>query len=444
MGTLIERGVSRGDCCDKIAKKYGPWFSIIRENPNCRSGFFGLFSREKYEVEFSISPQLGSSAGASPAAAAAAYSQTKGSFPQQKYSKPLSGEKNLGFAEEKKRVLAAAGKDPDQLIQKAQKQEEKETTGQEILAKLKEIQEKMDISPVQKTEHPSFARITKILKLNDFSDDYINGLLDKARRELPLEILEDFNKVQNQFLKWIGESITIFNTSQKEKSGRILALIGPTGVGKTTTIAKLAAAYGINSLGYSILDIQMITIDAYKIGAKEQLKNYGNIMEIPVEIVDNYEDLNREITLHKDHKDLILIDTIGRSPRDSKSLGEMNEILEACTPKAEIHLALSASTKASDMEHILQQFEPFEYQAVILTKFDETRHIGNIISSLSGKNKPISYITHGQKVPGDIKKANIISFLINLEDFRVDREEIERLFPSGKVNQFQRGQKKND
>jgi flagellar biosynthesis protein FlhF len=162
-------------------------------------------------------------------------------------------------------------------------------------------------------------------------------------------------------------------------------------------------------------------------------------MEIPFSCVDNYRDLRREIDLYREETNMILIDTIGRSPRDSVKLGEMKELLDACGSRAQIHLVLSASTKTSDIELTLQQFEPFNYQAVLLTKIDETRHIGNIISALADKGKAVSFITDGQNVPKDIRKASIVRFLINLEEFRVDREEIEKRFPAGEADQFQWG-----
>jgi len=95
-----------------------------------------------------------------------------------------------------------------------------------------------------------------------------------------------------------------------------------------------------------------------------------------------------------------------------------------------VHLALTAATKTDDLLHIMRQFEPFNYRAVLLTKLDETRHVGNIISALAERDKPVSYVTCGQGVPKDIKKANIIQFLINLEEFRVDREAFEKRFPA--------------
>lgn len=310
---------------------------------------------------------------------------------------------------------------------------------QQILDRLKEIQETINLKDTVKTEHPSIARISQMLKTNDFSERYTAGILGRAHKELPLDTLEDFNAVQDCVLGWIGESIKIFPVPDPRKGGRIMALVGPTGVGKTTTIAKLAAKYGPLNSDQSPLSIRMITIDAYKIGAKAQLVDYGDMLDIPVAYIDNRRDLRREIDLYREDTDLILVDTIGRSPRDSAKLGEMQELLEACGSKAEIHLAMSASTKTSDMEHILQQFEPFNYQAVILTKLDETRHIGNVISALAERGKPVSYITDGQEAHKNINRASVVRFLINMEEFRVDRDEIEKRFPSVEANQLQWG-----
>jgi flagellar biosynthesis protein FlhF len=215
-----------------------------------------------------------------------------------------------------------------------------------------------------------------------------------------------------------------------------MVLIGPTGVGKTTTISKLAAIYGIGTDEIPAIDVRMITIDAFRICAKEQLEQIGNIMQIPVSCVVNKSDLRKEIALHSEGTDLFLIDTIGKSPKDFSKLGEMKEILEGAGKNAEYHLVISASTKTSDIEDIMQQFEPFGYKSVVLSKMDETDRIGNIISALAQKGKSISYITDGQTVPVDIRRASVVRFLVNLEGFKVNRDKIENRFPSGEAEQF--------
>ena len=118
-------------------------------------------------------------------------------------------------------------------------------------------------------------------------------------------------------------------------------------------------------------------------------------------------------------------------------LGEMKQLLDACGSFAEVHLAVSASTKYSDIMDILRQFEPFAYNAVIITKLDETLRIGNIISALADKGKAISYITNGQKVPVDMHRATVIQFLTNLEGFKVNRTILEEKFPENDQGQLQ-------
>jgi flagellar biosynthesis protein FlhF len=171
----------------------------------------------------------------------------------------------------------------------------------------------------------------------------------------------------------------------------------------------------------------MVTIDNYKIAAKKQIETYAEIMQIPVSFAESRSDLQKILDLYGD-MDIVLIDTIGKSPNDFAKLGEMRSVLDACGSESEVHLAISATTKTSDVEEIFRQFEPFKYRSVILTKLDETYRIGNIISILSEQKKPLSYVTDGQMVPQDIEPASVSRLLLSLEGFRADKEHIESKF----------------
>ena len=123
-------------------------------------------------------------------------------------------------------------------------------------------------------------------------------------------------------------------------------------------------------------------------------------------------------------QDLIFVDTIGKSPRDFMKLAEMRTIVEACGGNAEIHLAISSTTKDKDINEILDQFEPFHYKSVILTKLDETTRVGNLVSILSQKGKSLSYITDGQGVPQDISRHTRAKLLNSLIGFGSDIQQI--------------------
>jgi flagellar biosynthesis protein FlhF len=151
-------------------------------------------------------------------------------------------------------------------------------------------------------------------------------------------------------------------------------------------------------------------------------------MGLPVESVETYEGLRDVLALYSQDVDYILVDTIGKSPRNSGELGEMKAILDACGSRAEIHLCLASFIKSSDITDTLKQFEPFKYKSLILTKLDETSHVGNVISALSEAGKSVSFITTGQAVPSDIERASVMRFLLNLEEFVMDREELTRHF----------------
>jgi flagellar biosynthesis protein FlhF len=191
---------------------------------------------------------------------------------------------------------------------------------------------------------------------------------------------------------------------------KIWSFIGPTGVGKTTTLVKLAALFSAKMSK----KVTLITIDTYRIGAVEQLKTYAQILRVPFEIALHREEL-KQIIGKNIHQDLLLIDTAGRSPNHASQLEELNDFLTA-HPQIENHLLLSATTKDKDLDLVVQRFRLLPIKSYIFTKIDETEEYAPMFNQLVRFRRPLSYLTNGQRVPEDIElatKGRVANLVLN-------------------------------
>jgi flagellar biosynthesis protein FlhF len=179
----------------------------------------------------------------------------------------------------------------------------------------------------------------------------------------------------------------------------VIALIGPTGVGKTTTIAKLAANHKL----HEGRKVGLITIDTYRIAAVDQLKAYADIIEVPLETVLTPGELQQAVRSMAD-MDVVLIDTAGRSPNNRMRLSQLRSFLAAGAPD-EVHLVVSATSSRACAKGTLEHFCPLGVNRIILTKLDEAETFGVILTAASA-GKPLSYYTTGQDVPDDIACAD--------------------------------------
>ena len=182
--------------------------------------------------------------------------------------------------------------------------------------------------------------------------------------------------------------------------GGVVALVGSTGVGKTTTVAKLAARY---ALRHGSRHVALITLDNYRIGAVEQLRAYGRILDIPVRVAAKGDDLGKLVEDFYDRR-LVLIDTAGMSQRDSQ-LEQQLEVLRRDRSWLKSYLVLSTTTRLSSMEEVVNVYKQADLAGCILTKLDETTSLGSALSTVVHHQLPVAYVCDGQRVPEDMDTA---------------------------------------
>lgn len=244
---------------------------------------------------------------------------------------------------------------------------------------------------------PEDSPLARELAASGVSTDLVRKIVDTLNT---LPLASGSQTVKGRLGETLGRLIKFAGTLKlKKNSPRIIALVGPTGVGKTTTTAKLAAMYALNRGN----KVALITMDIFRVGAVEQLKTYSRIMGIPLEVASTPKELEKAVEKHS-ACDLIFIDTAGRSHKDKEKLDEMKNFLEDKIPM-EVYLCLSATTKDRELEEILNRFRVFQVSKVVFTKIDECESVGNMVNLLMKDNLQIAYFTTGQRVPEDIEIA---------------------------------------
>ena len=238
--------------------------------------------------------------------------------------------------------------------------------------------------------------------------EIIKDLFRELRMNCDKETLCESKSSLCALHRLIKERLSISSQYEIKKSSKpqVIVLMGPTGVGKTTTIAKLAAKYCFNP--NKPIKACFINIDFYKLGAKAQLQKYAEIFNIPLEDITSVASLDYCLEQHK-NDDLIIVDTAGRSQYAFQDLKELKLYLDRI-PNATKYLTVSSTSKYSDLKEILNSFGQVGFDQIILTKTDETKTIGPAVGMLLKTNKSLAYITHGQSVPEDYRIASFDFF----------------------------------
>jgi flagellar biosynthesis protein FlhF len=244
---------------------------------------------------------------------------------------------------------------------------------------------------------------------NEVDPEIADAMLAETLQAADTESLADFEGTLMAFQRTVCSSIEARGSMKGIQNPRVLALAGPTGVGKTTTLAKLAATA-------NLLDKQrvgLISADTYRIAAIDQLKTFAGILDIPVKVVFSPAELREAL---KDYAgmDRIFIDTAGRSPNNDERIEELRELIAAHEDVA-CHLVVSATTRPKDMSIICERFKPADFSRFIITKLDETTTLGPILALMYAQGLPASYLTNGQSVPDDIilgDEADLVNLII--------------------------------
>ncbi|WP_414493526.1 flagellar biosynthesis protein FlhF [Stenotrophomonas maltophilia] len=245
----------------------------------------------------------------------------------------------------------------------------------------------------------------------DLMDEYgfDAGLARDVAMQIPLET--EAHRGRGLMLGLISRKLPIAPVDPLEEGG-VIALVGPTGAGKTTTIAKLASRFAEK---HAPRDVALVTTDTTRIGAREQLYGYGRQLGIAVHEANSGTDLDQLLERLKDYK-LVLIDTAGLGPRD-RALAAQLQWLRAARQVRTL-LVLPANTSFGDMDEVVRRFGAANLQGLVLSKLDETGRFGNALSVAVDHALPITWVTDGQDVPDDLHRASAANLVLRLEDLR--------------------------
>lgn len=256
---------------------------------------------------------------------------------------------------------------------------------------------------------PEIQEAYRELVENEVARDIACALVKALNERLPREHLNDPARVREHLLRILAERLPTagpiragaVDPSPGGRGGaRRIAFVGPTGVGKTTTVAKLAAQMRLKD-GVSV---GLITIDTYRLAAVEQIRSYAQILNVPLRVADSPAELARAAQALAG-LDAVLIDTTGRSQQDALHISELKTFLDAVGPD-EVHLVMSLASNARSMGRVVESFLPLGVTQVVLTKLDEVDAFGLILNVMARVERKLSYVTFGQGVPDDIEPGH--------------------------------------
>lgn len=270
----------------------------------------------------------------------------------------------------------------------------------QIRRELDEIRRALGQRGRAESEPPAIERMRRRLLEQEVQPQLVEEILASVRSQAGEMRAGQEEWLERAVRAEIAKEIASIDPWQVTGLGRVQCLVGPTGVGKTTTVAKLAANFAL----LAGKRVALVTVDTYRIAAVEQLKTYAEIIGVPVDVAFTPQEFREAIARRSDY-DMILVDTAGRSQKNTMQMAELRAFLEVVKDPV-VHLVLSATTRMRDMADVIERFSQLPISCVIMTKLDETSTFGSLLNACKLSGKPLSYVTDGQSVPDDIEVAD--------------------------------------
>lgn len=259
----------------------------------------------------------------------------------------------------------------------------------------------LSIEEDKSNENEYIKLIYKQMLINEVDEKYANQIINEIEATLQKGASVDtvLTSIYQKIVLKLGQPETI---ELGEKNTKFVFFIGPTGVGKTTTIAKIASGFKMNKN----TKMALVTSDTYRIAAVEQLRIYANILGVPLKVIYSAEEMSQTKEEFEDY-DIVLIDTAGRSHKNTEQKDDLEALLGTVDDAMkEIYLVLSATTKYKDLVRITETYSTIANYRIIFTKLDETICMGNILNVKMMTGSPLSYVAWGQNVPNDIGRLD--------------------------------------
>ncbi len=395
------QGKTKEEAIEKAKMEFGPNAVIMNIKEVKPKGLFSVFQSSTYEVTAAMEEKA---SVANPMSAL---------MPQARMSNiNLSADEKIDIPQPERTPQRAVPSFSRSMEEATVKQVEKpmldEKHFEERLESLSDmIEQKLPtVEPEEPTRKAASGEQLKFIRIlystlikNEVNEKYVNQILDEVEKFIRPGNNVDMilpNVYQKLILKF-GQPKTIELYGKKPN---VIFFIGPTGVGKTTTIAKIASKYKVE---YN-RKVAFITADTYRIAATEQLRVYANILDAPMSIVYSAEEINGAIEQYLDY-DLIFVDTAGFSHKNEQQRADVTKLLNTVSEdyRKEVYLVLSATTKYNDLLDIVDIYREISDYKLIFTKLDETSSYGNMLNIRLYADADLSYVTNGQNVPDDIE-----------------------------------------